>query len=77
MEEKIKLGSDEKDELMPRMLVESFILHILGSMISMVLCFYIIYVMMRKTQTARARDPEQVPFLQERYTRVQTMYSKD
>ena len=72
----MNLDTHGKDELISGMLVESFIIHILGSMISMALCFYIIYVMMKKTRD-RARDPEQVPFLQERYTRVQTLDSKD
>ena len=60
---------DHELETRTRMLVESFVIHILGSVIAMAICFYIIYMMMRRDKPV-ASDPERVPFLQERYKRV-------
>ena len=67
-----KVEHKENIEMRPGMLVESLFIHVLGSMISMALCFYLIYFMMKKNQTA-PRDPEKVPFLQERFTQVQKL----
>ena len=67
-----KEEDDERDEMSSGMLVESFFIHILGAMISMVICFYLVYVLMTKNKTAY-RDPEQIPFLQERYSQVEKL----
>ena len=63
---------EERDEIRSGMLVESFFIHILGAMISLAICFYLVYLLMRRNQTAY-RDPEEIPFLQERYTQVSKM----
>ena len=62
----------ERDEMSSEMLVESFFIQILGAMISLVICFYVVYVLMTKNKTA-PRDPEQIPFLQERYSQVEKL----
>ena len=67
-----KEENEERDEMRSGMLVESFFIHILGAMISMVICFYLVYVLMTKNKTAH-RDPEQIPFLQERYSQVEKL----
>ena len=67
-----KEDDEERDEMRSGMLVESFFIHILGAMISMVICFYLVYALMTKSRTA-TRDPEQIPFLQERYSQVEKL----
>ena len=67
-----KEENEERDEMRSGMLVESFLIHILGAMISMVICFYLVYALMKKNQTA-PRDPEHIPFLQERYSQVEKL----
>ena len=67
-----KEENEEGDEMRSGMMVESFLIHILGAMISMVFCLYLVYALMTKSRTA-PRDPEQIPFLQERYSQVEKL----